>query len=166
MTLSLAASSTRRLAREGVILTPQDQCFRGPTHQECGSTSTMGALALRLQNYVSRRPNHDVCSLEANDERSQSTRALPSGSRNIACVPLSDAVSGNSKETPLATRSSWNARMSSVATTMTRYMLGSKESDQVTSISELAERSGATSIQRIPSLHELSISNSKPRVST
>src|SRR5829696_7566370 len=124
----------------------------------------MGALALRLQNYVSRRPNHDVCSLEANDERSQSTRALPSGSRNIACVPLSDTVGPNSKETPLATRSSWNARMSSVATTMTRYMLGSKESDQVTSISRLPQRSGANAIQPNPSLHQLSNNNSKPQV--
>ena len=61
---------------------------------------------LRLQNYVSRSPNHDVRSLKANDERSQSTIALPSGSRNIAWVPLSDSVGRNSKKTPLARRSS------------------------------------------------------------
>ena len=59
---------------------------------------------LRTAGYVA--PNHDVRSLEANDERSQSTRALPSGSRNIACLPLSDSVGGNSKKTPLATSSS------------------------------------------------------------
>ena len=43
--------------------------------------------------------------------------------------------------------------MSSVARTMTRYMLGSMQADQVTSISEVAEFWGATSDQRIPSLH-------------
>src|SRR5215212_3756303 len=140
--------------------------FPHPTRPDGGTISVMGAHALRLQSYVSRCPNHDVRSLKANDERSQSAMALLSGSRNIACVPLIDSVGGNSKKTPLATRSSWNARMSSVATTMTRYMLESKESDQLTSISEVAELSGDTSLQRIPSLHELSTNNSKPRVST
>jgi hypothetical protein len=45
-------------------------------------------------------------SLKADDECSQSTRALPSGSRNIACVPLESSVGGRSKKTPLATSSS------------------------------------------------------------
>src|ERR687893_654839 len=96
-------------------------------------------MALDRQGYASLLPNHDMPSLKANDERSQSTRALPSGSRNIACVPWSDFVGGNSKETPLAPSSSWTARMSSTDTTMIRYMLGSKVSDQLTSISEVGE---------------------------
>ena len=73
----------------------QDHCFRVrlvPMAVQQGQWEL-----LRLQSYVSRRPNHDVPSLKANDERSQSTMALPSGSRNIACVPLSDSVGRNSK---------------------------------------------------------------------
>ena len=90
-----------KICQGGVVLTTQDHFLRVRL-----GTRAMGALALRLQSHVSRRPNHDVRSLEANAERSQSTRALPSGSRNIACVPLSDSVGGNSKKTSLATSSS------------------------------------------------------------
>src|SRR5215213_7976066 len=97
---------------------------------------------------------------------SQSKNALPSGSRNIACFPLGVSVGGNSKATPLKRSSSWIISMSSVESTMTRYMPGSMKDDQVTSISEVAEFFGATSDQCMPSLQELSTSNSKPNVPT
>src|SRR5829696_505540 len=95
---------------------------------------------------------------------SQSMNALPSGSRNIACFPLGVSVGGNSKATPLKRSSSWTISMSSVESTMTRYMPGSMKDDQVTNISEVAEFFGATSDQRMPSLQVLSTRSSKPNV--
>jgi hypothetical protein len=63
MTSSLADLLVLKAAREGVVLTRQVHCFRGPTRPDSGSTRAMRALALRLQSYIVRRPNHDVRAL-------------------------------------------------------------------------------------------------------
>jgi hypothetical protein len=68
---------------------------------------TLALAVLHLRGYVSLDPEpRCALSLKADDDCSQNTRALPSGSRNIACVPLESSVGGRSKKTPLALSSS------------------------------------------------------------
>src|SRR5215203_1303148 len=79
-----------------------DLRFFGP-HDDLPSTSPKAGLSAGTF-----WPRATACS--------QSIKGLPSGSRNIACVPLGVCVGANSKSIPLATSSSWIAWMSSVAT--------------------------------------------------